>query len=236
MNDSKFIELLNLFLDHEITIADAKLLEAEVQRNPARRRIYREYCEMQKACLVLAEQSETTAVTVDFKASENESRDSFWNVGSWGVGTYAAGFCAAAACLALAVVIRNGNASISAAPHVADPAAIAIVQIDPATTHSQARREVPMTVSLSPRSSELHPVFTTQSLALSKQQRDTTPSISVDPRFDWMNRVQVASLQKVNADELIFEAKASLQTETNTFRSRRAIESQFDRAAFQFQR
>ena len=39
MNDSEYIELLNLYLDHEISAADAARLEAEVQSNPARRRI-----------------------------------------------------------------------------------------------------------------------------------------------------------------------------------------------------
>ena len=35
MKDSEFIELLNLYLDHEISTADAARLEAEVQANPA---------------------------------------------------------------------------------------------------------------------------------------------------------------------------------------------------------
>ena len=47
MKDSEFIELLNLYLDHEISVADAARLEAEVQGSPARRRVYREYCQMQ---------------------------------------------------------------------------------------------------------------------------------------------------------------------------------------------
>ena len=36
MKDNEFIELLNLYLDHEISQEDAARLEAEVQRNPAR--------------------------------------------------------------------------------------------------------------------------------------------------------------------------------------------------------
>lgn len=237
MNDSKFIELLNLFLDHEITSADAKLLEAEVRGNPQRRRLYREYCEMQKACVVLAEQAAATTTAPEFNRVETESRDRSWGWGSWGFGTYAAGFCAAAACLALAVVIHDGNGSATAASRAADRAAIASVQIAPPVSSNQSfRREMPRTVSLSPRNAELQPVFVAQSLALTKQQRDTVPPVSPDPRFDWMNRVQVASLQKINADELLFEARTSLQSDSNTFRSRRPIETQLEKAAFQFQR
>ena len=54
MKDSEFTELLNLYLDHEISAADAARLEAEVQINPNRRRVYQEYCRMQKACKLLA--------------------------------------------------------------------------------------------------------------------------------------------------------------------------------------
>jgi len=54
MKDSEFLELLNLYLDHEITPADAARLEAEVRANPARRRTYQQYCRMQKACTMLA--------------------------------------------------------------------------------------------------------------------------------------------------------------------------------------
>ncbi len=238
MNDSKFTELLNLFLDHEITPADAKLLEAEVQRDPARRRMYREYCEMQKACVILAEQAATSTTVPQFESVKTESRDRSWGFGSWGLGTYAAGFCAAAACLALTVVIRNGNGSATSAPRAVDAAVIASVQIEPsagAGTQS-LRREMPRTISLSPRSTELQPVFVAQSLALTKQQRDAVTPASVDPRFDWMNRVQVTSLQQISADELLFDARASLQSDANTFRSRRPIETTFERAAYQFQR
>jgi hypothetical protein len=54
MKESEFIELLNLYLDHELSVADAGRLEAEVQNNPARRKVYQQYCRMQKACKVLA--------------------------------------------------------------------------------------------------------------------------------------------------------------------------------------
>src|SRR5215510_4333714 len=63
MKDSEFIELLNLYLDHEISAADAARLEAEVQSNPSRRRRYQQYCRMQKACKMLAGDFQATADT-----------------------------------------------------------------------------------------------------------------------------------------------------------------------------
>ncbi len=54
MKDSEFIELLNLYLDHEISAADAARLEAEIRGNLERRRVYLQYCKMQQACRAIA--------------------------------------------------------------------------------------------------------------------------------------------------------------------------------------
>ena len=62
MKDSEFIELVNLYLDHEISTADAARLEAEVQTNAARRQIYRQYCRIQKACRMAAADFQTEPV------------------------------------------------------------------------------------------------------------------------------------------------------------------------------
>ncbi len=61
MKDSKFIELLNLYVDQQIEPADAALLEEEILRNPARRRTYQQYCRMHRGCAMLQEQSRPQA-------------------------------------------------------------------------------------------------------------------------------------------------------------------------------
>ena len=53
MNQDRFTELLNLRLDHEISPAEAAELETELQRSPARRREYQNFCRMQRACAQL---------------------------------------------------------------------------------------------------------------------------------------------------------------------------------------
>jgi hypothetical protein len=53
MKDAKFIELLNLYLDHQIPDESAEL-EAEIRAIPRAAALYRQYCQMQKACNVLA--------------------------------------------------------------------------------------------------------------------------------------------------------------------------------------
>ena len=56
MKESKFIELLNLYIDHQISQEDAALLEEQILQNPARRQTYNQYCRMQRACTVVLDQ------------------------------------------------------------------------------------------------------------------------------------------------------------------------------------
>jgi anti-sigma factor RsiW len=55
MNESRFVELLNLYVDHELTQGEAAELDAELQRNPARREMLREYRALQRGCERLLE-------------------------------------------------------------------------------------------------------------------------------------------------------------------------------------
>lgn len=65
MNDKKFIELLNLYVDREVSAEDALLLEAEVATNPSRRKVYDQYCRMQKACSMLSSEVADTSPEMD---------------------------------------------------------------------------------------------------------------------------------------------------------------------------
>src|SRR4051812_41282420 len=101
MKDSEFIELLNLYLDHEISKEDAVRLEAEVQSDPKRRRVYQDYCRMQKACVLIAQNPEAVP------AADTRNIITFEPARSWNFTAYAAGLCAAAACVAFVFVSRN---------------------------------------------------------------------------------------------------------------------------------
>lgn len=118
MNDSEFIELLNLYLDHEITPADAARLEAEVRGNPERRRTYLEYCRMQKACALLA---------ADFAADRPAVRRESVAAGfSWAAAGFAS-FGVVAAGLAVAFLLWQrlpvANPEVPAVAYVNTPTA-----------------------------------------------------------------------------------------------------------------
>jgi hypothetical protein len=55
MTHERFIELLNLYLDGELPPNQAAELERTIASDVDRRRIYRQYCQMQKACSGLSE-------------------------------------------------------------------------------------------------------------------------------------------------------------------------------------
>jgi hypothetical protein len=140
MKDSEFIELLNLYLDHEISPAKAALLEAEVTRDPARRQLYRQYCQMQKACVVLAGRFEGAEAgpRVNLLAASPVRRSR--------AGLWATGFVAAAACAAFALLPRLHPAGTPAA---AAPASAAVAQSAPVEVRPAA-----------PAFNNFQPVFT----------------------------------------------------------------------------
>lgn len=61
MNHKKFIELLNLYVDGEASPLEAREVEHEIAHDPARRRIYNEYCRIQVATRAMYDQFRTAA-------------------------------------------------------------------------------------------------------------------------------------------------------------------------------
>lgn len=129
MKDSEFIELLNLYLDHEISATDSARLEAEIRGNLERRRVYLQYCKMQQACRVIATdfahaESEHAPATdkkvvpfvLDAPAASRRRRIQV----SYAIGTFAA-----AACIAF-LVGRRGPAVTPVAEQSAAPVAASL--------------------------------------------------------------------------------------------------------------
>lgn len=242
MKESEFIELLNLYLDHEISAADAARLEAEVQANPARRRIYRDYCQMQKACKVLAEEFRGEPVVVpqgkviDFSTARPRSeKGNFYVAGA---------VAAAAACVAIVFVGENrqqlpstsGNEMIVAAPAVPTENAATATSL-PARTEVPAARLVRQTEPRRNGPLMTDTVFLRDSAQSDAILRDAAEQAA--SHFAWMEQVQLAPVQhRLSQPELRFEARPpSLRTEARTFTNRQqAVDATVEMTAFQFQR
>lgn len=216
MNDSRFIELLNLYVDHQISAEDAARLETEIQRSPARRRIYRQYCQMQRACTLLAENFRAEAPAggkiVDFVPVP---RRGFAPV------AYTVGALAAAACLALVIVRKPAPESAPTAPSVA-----AVVAAEPASEPAPAMRVAPL-----PARVALQPVFA--GFEPTNQQTSLAFADTNQVRLDWMDRVQ---LRKLSTEELWLEQRPTSQPQDLLFKSPRRFQGQTEMTAWRFQK
>lgn len=121
MKDTRFIELVNQYVDRQISPAETAELEAEIQVSPRHRKIYQQYCHMHRATKLVyesfrtnadqpvVEKSKTGGSIAQFELNRQRSR--------W---PYAVGALAAAAACFAVVVVRNGMFSHSnSAPSMA---------------------------------------------------------------------------------------------------------------------
>ncbi|MEO6005494.1 MAG: hypothetical protein ABIZ04_10900 [Opitutus sp.] len=217
MKESKFIELLNLYVDQQISPADAALLEAEIQKRPDRRKIYREYCQMQKACVLLTENFRSEA------PAGGKVVESYPEPRRMALITYAMGFAAAAACIALVVVKRPLANS--------RPAAQSVVAVapQPATAVPVASDAVAVAIpAVDTTRAVMHPAFPGM---VRQQGAANTVAASTRVGFEWMNQVQ---LERVRADDLWFTTSSSIQAQDLTLRSSPVSQGRVESTAFIF--
>jgi hypothetical protein len=228
MKESKFIELLNLYLDQQIDPADAALLEEEIARHAGRRKTYQQYCRMHRACITLFEQSRPSSdVSVKLAtaaAAADEKITAFpapWRGYAWIA--YGSGL-AAAACVAFVVLHRP--AGVPAAQVRDEIVQIAPTKlagaVKPAGSSNLANYQPIGLVSHSAR-----PPLGGAVVSVSDEQ----------PSLDWMNQVQFAPLAHASTEEIFLDPHpASRNDPRAAFQSRRPFQDAVEKAAFQFQR
>ncbi|AOS45847.1 hypothetical protein Verru16b_02937 [Lacunisphaera limnophila] len=233
MKDSRFIELLNLYIDRQITAEETAQLEAEIQQHPKRQAVYRQYCQIHSATksvyesfrTVAAEQpAPTTGPKGVVELFENRRRRTNW--------AYYAGGLAAAACLTLVFIRQTPSASDAPAlAAVTQPAAPVVLAAKPVVVPVAALPE-PGLVSLR-NSVAVTPDYTAMLAALREQDEErafTNESIKsgqVRPLFNddlfETKRVFTAQDQRVYRSEPAPTSSAQQQ-------------QQAEFSAFQFQR
>ncbi|MBS0662814.1 MAG: hypothetical protein JSR48_06085 [Verrucomicrobia bacterium] len=225
MKESKFIELLNLYVDHEITPEEAALLEAEVRRNPERRQVYRQYCQMQKACSQLGHAFKSDApepLTAPNVVALKPRR-------SFGLAAYAGALGAVAACVAAVLYVRS--TSIPAAAPV--PAAVAVA---PAPAVPPAGTQVASVMAQRPA---LQPVVGPRVLALREPASDTVelaPAAYQVAFGDWMNDVRLSAVDAALLEDLRFDGRSTSPTGDRTIRTVRPFQGKVEMAAVRFQK
>ena len=250
MKDSEFLELLNLYLDHEITAADAARLEAEVQNSGERRAIYRDYCRMQKACRIMA-------ADLQIEASGARATVGTGKVVAFGVqpaarmsrkGLYlAASVTAAAACVVF--ILGNGRwtstetgtsarAQVLAEASTVPPASRAGAQL--AAVGDAAQRGLRPAVGGQEAKSRPTVSMVADSLVLSGGRQADAALLAAgsegDDQLGWIRSFQLVSLQeRKNLENLRFEVSSpSLRPEARQLGARASTEATVEMAAFRF--
>jgi hypothetical protein len=240
MKDAEFIELLNLYLDHEISGPDAARLEFEVQRNPARRRIYQDYCRMQKACRVMADDFHREPVTVpdpkviDFKAASRRTVTGK---------AYLTGAFAAAASLAMIFVVQGRQSSppAAAAPVALSTPAPEVRSAELAVRPTAIAQPVNLTMRSEARGG-LQPIAGSRFLLGANATSEVVERSAMGPitaEFAWIERVQLQPIpQRLLNPELRIEGHpAVLKTEPRSYNHRQqSVDATVEMTAFRFQR
>ena len=205
MKDSEFLELLNLYLDHEIDSEGAARLEAEVQHDPARRQVYLDYCRMQKACSQLSERFADEVSAPERLRVPVKERSPI-------AGLWVAGGFAAAACLALVLVVRSRQTPAAAAPVVAS--------VQGAPAHEALRPAL--------RSGS----FTTVPFSLNSTQALASDEAS---QLEWMNQVKFSPTRGGSTQGLHFDVKPILAPKDQALKVPDISQQPLEMTAFQIQ-
>ncbi|MFA5262604.1 MAG: hypothetical protein WC378_02185 [Opitutaceae bacterium] len=245
MKDAKFIELLNLYVDQEITADDAALLEAEIAHNAEHRKIYMQYCRMHRASTVLFESFKSGAIPSGGKLAEAarsaESKMSvFPGKRSWRW-AYGASFAAVAASFAFVLAYRNSSMPAKpdavSSPVVAQHSPQAVRQ--PLAPQKQQPKTMSVASSATSQSSDsaYRPVF--QSRPLGNRDRASQHDVvlaSSQVDLDWMKRVHLQPLRGVSVEELIFENEPVQVQDLRAFGLQRQTQGKTEMGAFQFEK
>ncbi|PTY02711.1 hypothetical protein DB347_23670 [Opitutaceae bacterium EW11] len=244
MKESRFIELLNLYVDHQLSPAEAAELESEILRNPARRQTYQQYCRMQKACTMLFERESTHApasgalatalVEADRKIVEFPKSHLHWTRALYPIAA-----AAAAACIAIVVVRRDQSHGVTpvSAPVVASTV--------PQSTAAEQSVSIDLTAAkVAPANSrpEYFSVFATRRSSADRQVQPVDTLTTSVPRdglgsYAWMRDVELAPVPTLVAEQITLKNSNGTQPEDRILRSSKPVRGVSDElSAFQFQR
>lgn len=252
MNNSRFIELLNLYVDQELSAEEAVELEREIAQNPQRRATYNQYCRMQRASVALFDAVNRQAPVpqmgrlweavqrADAKIEQFPTplaapvvrrRWSGWQP------LVLAGGMAASLLMVATVAWRGAESGVAVAPVV--PAApisgVAFVQSVAVSLPVIERRSV-----AERNGSSAGTLFLATWLrsAGEYETRAGEYAVAEAANLDWMNQVEFRSMPQVAPERLRFEARPTwLDTsDPRTFRGRGGSAATVEMSAFQFQR
>ncbi len=237
MKESKFVELLNLYVDREISAEDAALLEAEIARNPHRHKVYQQYCRMQRASVLVfdsfrSEQVPSGGLLVEASRNADEKIAQFPSRSRshgfrWG---YAGGLVAAAAAVALVFVGRDRLQEIRSRQSA--PVAPMVRPVSVAQTSASR----PYTATKSAVAANYRPVFVAKTFDGSSIQPGGLFASQQVQSLDWMKQMQLPPLRSIPAGDFSFGNKGDLKQGLHIMPLGKQVQGKVEMMAFQFQR
>lgn len=234
MTEDRFIELLNLYLDHQIEPAEVAELEGEVRTNPVRRATYTQYCRLQRGCNLLGSQAHDAApASARFARSLADAerkiatphRAFTWSPFQVGSGVT----LALAASVAIVVILRS--------PQSTSPA-VAVIN---APSTDVARMEIGAGAVATPALASLNS-FVPQSALMAvnlgaglamEESDNTTTDQEV---LAWMQRVDQLQRQALVVDEQAFAGRAMVPPDTGIVRRQYSQQASTELTHFTLQR
>lgn len=205
MNDERFIEQLNAYIDRELSGDEMRELEAELAASPERQQIYRSYCKIDKACqtlsatervnapkpsvsaIVAAAEAQRDGSIVEFPAAPTTRTASSTSGLSWG--TAFAGL--AAACVAAFVYVAGPQTSNVANPVFTPSPTTAVAEIGPDDSVNGSAPSAYRTV-----------------FAVDADTSNRSDS------FAWMTQLQFAPIEHIQVDTLEFKTAEPMEVRT----------------------
>ncbi|HVT71573.1 MAG TPA: hypothetical protein VHD61_00430 [Lacunisphaera sp.] len=230
MKDHRFIELVNLYIDRQITAAETAELETEIQGNSRRRAIYQQYCKMHRATTLLYDSFRAQAAGQG--ATETPAQGSIalfesrQRVRRFRWAYYASGL-AAAACLALVLVRVNTRPPTEAVPAAAVPAPMTVAAIQPMVAAQ------PVAV---PASTPVHVVVGPASLRNVTDQDFAVLLAALRQEQQRNGRVAADRVPSLFDDGMFEAPPVLLPSGQRVFRSQQTPAQQAEFTGFQFQR
>ncbi len=222
MNDKEFIELLNLYVDREISPADALRLEKVVATNPRRREVYDQYCRIQKACSMLSEETldmssvRTTPSVIEFPAQS-----------PWRLGPMVAGLAAAAACAVVIVGVKNRESAV--APMAASASARSAVASSPVAAAADSLSMKPVLFVRLPSD----PAARGEQRTLLAYADAQAPM----PQLNWIGDIHMSPVSAAATGDFLLNPKTDLKAAVMTDSpAPRDSQEPVETAAFRFQR
>jgi len=226
MKESRFLELLNLYVDQQIDPKGAALLEEEILRNPARRRTYVQYCRMHKACALLFEQSVAGEGADRLSALEEKIEVNLARERSWSPFAIASGFVAIAAAIAVVAYVRSSSPEDPSANFASNMAqSIREEAVDIPVMPAPERVTLP-----APEMGDLRVFF------VRGGSESASPGAPLAPDLAWMN-FRLSPLVANTSQPLLFEPDSSAgRANSRVLSSPNPPEAATETVGFQFQK